>query len=398
MNCSECRPLLSELLDGELAPALEGQARKHCDECAACGSELRQLTLATRAFKTAPRDDPPPRLAGRILEALPAALEGRAARPLESPRKWRFVPWGSAAAALLLAALALLWEEQARRDYASKAAELGEEFRRDLALEVKRATEGKASLEAVVASTRKALEEVRESSRAASLEREKEKASWRAELEGLDARLNLQTDQVRELERSLDLARRETARVRNELAAAIQAPREAGSPETTPQEPGKKEIKPATMESAGPGAGPLASLEASARRVEEPQGAARASVRFRRRGELLQLQMTGPRKDLVPELLRIAGEGTDEMQASLALSALEGLLGGTQPSRSPEPESDNTPAGLWNRGVGFLAGEMGLGGSSEDSSSTAGTDRANRLRRLEERWREAQLGPLAAER
>jgi hypothetical protein len=398
MNCRECRPLLSELIDEELAPVRESQVRKHCDECPACGSELRQLALTVEAFKAAPRDEPPARLAGQILEALPAAIEGRASRPVELPGKWRFLPWGSAAAALLLAGLAFLWAEQARRDYASKAAELDDRLHRELARQVERSSKEKASFATELATTRKSVEEVREASRAASIQRDKEKEGWRIELESLDARLALQADRVRELERSLALAREETSSVRDELAAAIRAAPGAGSPETIEQGSGRKETKPAAVEPASSGGEHLASAEAGASDEGEPQGARKASIRFRRQGEFLQLEMTGPRKDLVPELFRIAGDGTDDTQAGLALNALESLLGGREPTRGPEPESRETPAGLWSRGVGFLADEMGLGGSTEDAPSAPGTDRASRLRRLQERWRDARLGPQAARR
>jgi anti-sigma factor RsiW len=59
MSCPDLL-LLSQLLDGELAPADMASIRPHVDGCAACGSRLERLERATAAARVSMKAEPEP--------------------------------------------------------------------------------------------------------------------------------------------------------------------------------------------------------------------------------------------------------------------------------------------------------------------------------------------------
>ncbi|MHB1702563.1 MAG: anti-sigma factor family protein [Acidobacteriaceae bacterium] len=66
MTCSEVRPNLSALLDGELEGSSAANLQEHLASCAECRSELDSLQATVSWLKTYSPLEPPPQLANRV--------------------------------------------------------------------------------------------------------------------------------------------------------------------------------------------------------------------------------------------------------------------------------------------------------------------------------------------
>jgi tetratricopeptide (TPR) repeat protein len=106
MKCATAQELISDRLDGALAPDREAELKAHLEGCRDCRELVRDLASIVRGAKDLPSLEPSAaiwsRIAARVKEArkaAPAAVpEWR--RGLE--RLWSPAGWGYAAAALLL--------------------------------------------------------------------------------------------------------------------------------------------------------------------------------------------------------------------------------------------------------------------------------------------------------
>jgi anti-sigma factor RsiW len=100
-------PQLHALLDRELSPADESQARKHLDACPKCAAEHEKLSGAVAALQGLGRARAPEGFAGRVLKRMRGQRRGAPLRAL-SDNKLQFegvivVLIAAAAAAAILA-------------------------------------------------------------------------------------------------------------------------------------------------------------------------------------------------------------------------------------------------------------------------------------------------------
>jgi len=282
------------------------------------------------------------------------------------------------AAAVLLAALAGLL----------LAAWMGERGRRQSAemdaAEVARARAGlERDLESVRGASRSdrddLLRRLAEARGLLASEREaagKARTSAAREAEALRGRADAAEARAGEAEKEAEGLREALARARRESSAAADA---LAAAETALAER-ERALAAAVAGAARP-------------RTQGPPAAAPASeapaIAFRSSAAGLELEMRGPRREVIPELFRIAASD-DPDRARLARSALEGLLGESE-GNSPAAAPGRTGIlGWWDRSFGEFAEDTGLSGGAReggDASSAA----ARRLRELREAW-EREIG------
>jgi hypothetical protein len=111
MNCRRSEELLSDHLEGRLAPPLEGELRAHLEGCRACRDLLACLREGIELLNTLEAPEPPEDLTTRILDRTrPVLADLRAKREREAASVPSRLPLGYgwlAAAAVL--ALVLFW-------------------------------------------------------------------------------------------------------------------------------------------------------------------------------------------------------------------------------------------------------------------------------------------------
>ena len=73
MNCAKCRELLSEHVDGELAPEAERSVREHLEGCERCRRERDLVARIDAAAARLPRYEPGAAVLLRISEAIHGA-------------------------------------------------------------------------------------------------------------------------------------------------------------------------------------------------------------------------------------------------------------------------------------------------------------------------------------
>lgn len=100
MNCEQCRDILSELLEGELAPSAEAEARAHLAECPHCARALAELRALVSALRGLPEVEPPAELRARLRRI-----------PDEAPRQdaWRRARFIASSLAAAAAAVLIVW-------------------------------------------------------------------------------------------------------------------------------------------------------------------------------------------------------------------------------------------------------------------------------------------------
>ncbi|HZU79404.1 MAG TPA: zf-HC2 domain-containing protein [Acidimicrobiales bacterium] len=107
MTCDELRDLAPELAMGTLSGELRASALAHLEHCAACQSEVDELTaVVDELVAMAPRVEPPAGFEERVLAALPAAAPGggRNGAVVAIGRRVARGPWVAVAAGLVLLA------------------------------------------------------------------------------------------------------------------------------------------------------------------------------------------------------------------------------------------------------------------------------------------------------
>ncbi len=361
MNCANCQSLLSDFLDESLPPEAHREVSQHLSGCAACEKERRDLQKTLEALRSLDREPPPAGLYESTLARLEAApfLPARAAA------------WGTGRKRLLALATALfiaiqvvlagffLNRERGWKDQnASLSFNLGQS-----ALEIRRLS-GELEL------TRTAAERTTPALRDALARAESDRQAWRVQLERLEIQTRSQEKQIAELKQDLEAARSGSRRLQIEMARLEKA----------------QEENPAPSLPAG--------VEKNQDHEEDRSGGEQATVLsnvfFRRRGDVLELKIRGPKEKVIPELLAIASDESQPKMASLALSALENLSDLTSETR-PKPErhdgAEAPPGWLrwWSRRTEGIASAFGMGeGEPSESSEDL---RRSRLKSIEESWK-----------
>lgn len=100
MNCEQCRDILSGLIEGELPPIVEAEARAHLGRCPECARELAELRALVAVLHELLEVEPPPELRARLRD-----IPDQAA-PSGGWQRARFIVTSVAAAA---AALLIVW-------------------------------------------------------------------------------------------------------------------------------------------------------------------------------------------------------------------------------------------------------------------------------------------------
>jgi hypothetical protein len=91
MDCRTCEPTLIDLVHSELATDAAREAHAHLATCASCRRSFETLIAATRMAAQMPLVEPPPHVAGRVMELAEAhAREAIARQRLAAPRP---TPW-----------------------------------------------------------------------------------------------------------------------------------------------------------------------------------------------------------------------------------------------------------------------------------------------------------------
>ncbi len=78
MNCSDARPKLSDLLDGELSPRAASSILAHLTQCPDCRSDRALLAMIAKGVAALPEGRPSPKFDSRVLAAAAAARQARA--------------------------------------------------------------------------------------------------------------------------------------------------------------------------------------------------------------------------------------------------------------------------------------------------------------------------------
>lgn len=100
MICEQCRDILSELVEGELPPTVEAEARAHLGRCPECARELAELRALVAVLHGLPEVEPPTELRARLRGIPDQAV------PSGGWQRARFIATSVAAAA---AALLIVW-------------------------------------------------------------------------------------------------------------------------------------------------------------------------------------------------------------------------------------------------------------------------------------------------
>ena len=91
MDCRTCEPTLIDLVHSELATDAAREAHAHLATCVSCRASFDTLVAATRLAAQLPMAEPPPQLAGRVMEIAEAHAREAAARlRVAAPRP---TPW-----------------------------------------------------------------------------------------------------------------------------------------------------------------------------------------------------------------------------------------------------------------------------------------------------------------
>lgn len=98
--CDQVRPLLSDMLDGDLTPDRAAMVTDHIASCLSCQSRLHALNHMSAMFKASDLALPPPGFTARVMSRL---QDREAAARASAPPT---LAW-SAAAAMMLAAIAV---------------------------------------------------------------------------------------------------------------------------------------------------------------------------------------------------------------------------------------------------------------------------------------------------
>ena len=92
MKCNKVKPLLPELLDGELAPAEAAQVQQHLDDCDDCARQRIELQRSLEAVDALSQLEPSEGFDAAFARKLQVARRSqRAARPEQEarpPRSW----------------------------------------------------------------------------------------------------------------------------------------------------------------------------------------------------------------------------------------------------------------------------------------------------------------------
>ncbi len=99
MTCEQCQDQLSDLLEGELAPAAEREVRSHLATCPECARRLSELQTLVSALRGLPEIEPPAELRERLREIATRPSSGFF---IWSRTRYVVVTVAAAAAALLL--------------------------------------------------------------------------------------------------------------------------------------------------------------------------------------------------------------------------------------------------------------------------------------------------------
>jgi len=103
MNCEQARDILSEYIDGELAPELRRDLEQHVAECARCRAALDTLRRTAEAVRDLPKVPAPRGLSKTILTTIGATAPAVRART----RRWMLAANAVAFAACALLAVAI---------------------------------------------------------------------------------------------------------------------------------------------------------------------------------------------------------------------------------------------------------------------------------------------------
>ena len=376
MDCTRCRSLFSERLEGHLAPVVLEEMTVHLAACPACRRELWEVEKSIELLRSAEREEPPAELAAAIQARLPVA-----ASTVGGTKAPRVLGWRAAAAAVVIASLigGLIWRElswtYAIRDLRRTLADGGtEKARLERAIEIARGCVGELQDE---------LSAVRKGNRrlAGDLERA---AAARQETE---ARFENAERRFEELERDLarlrDAHRRELTELREVLAAA------RADAERLGRERDALELALSSREAVSEKKDALAHPDrtvAASPPGDVGSGTAprRKSVFFIERGDQMELAVRGPRNAVVAELFQIARDQSNPDTAHLALTALENVLAGEVEAVRAEQEEPPVSGAWLTRGLQSVARELGINGGSADNQAETARDR---LEELEEAWR-----------
>ena len=360
MNCKTCRSHLSDLLERTLPEPASRKVRDHLSRCTTCDKELRGLRATVRALRFTPTEVPPPGLEKRILENLATAAPEREGDRGRRGLSGRLTAAAAALLALLLGLLAgyrglstdrTTWKQEMaaleRRLKTSSAAEQRAERGLRLVVEAKH-----AELSNTLAAT------------AATVARQNtEIAALSSELLAAQKKI-VRLDKIDPRERFDERNARDPRDGRDGMVALS----DASEPEPS--------LRP---DEAVPAA---------------------ASVRFQRRGDRYVVDVAGPLEQVVPRLLAVATDNEDKERATLALGALENLLGPDRPAGEETGESVDaeTP---WpgeflqplHHSLGGFARRVGLLESREDLQAAASLSSYDeRVRRVKQTWNGRRRG------
>lgn len=397
MNCSTCRSHLSDFMEKSLPEGVREMTRAHLEACMSCQRELRELRAAVRLLRDTPPEDPPPDLESGILARLESATgspgakdehavrtrpEIRRSQKIRTLRRGRTRSLAGSLAAAAVIVAALVGYTVGRN---SSLDDLVERFESDLASSrsLARSLEDELDRLEKTAERRKEEQQARIDRLLTELgtSQKKSEGQFREE-RSLRQRTETRLEQLEALvdgqQREFALLRGESEEMRDELERlrAVVAEREV------PVSPSPRgELEPAPEAS-----GALA------------RATRRASVTVRRVGDQYELQIAGPRDNVIPRLIELAKSEDDLRLRRLALGTLENLL----PLSDAPPEEgrreEGQAAGFFanlERNFAGLTGSEGLILAEEDAPAEPDHPETlfrKRLARAERCWQQLSAG------
>ena len=366
MNCWECRPRLSEHIDGMCDEGTSKALAAHLAECEACRTELAQLTRAAAIVRETPPVKPPQGLHEAILARLAAVpgAENRARRCGLALLVRRPASYAAAAVAVLCvlaAAFALRergWRVATRGT--SEALQDAAAAHRTLADEVQALRVRTAALDEALDRANRTQEALRGEVATLNLQA----ASAHALAQDLDAARSRGTTLEEALARVEKQSRERIAAL--ERALAFTHARDTGAPPAPATRPPQH-----------------TSVRGEMARIPAPAG----NVFFVDHGDRFEIQVSGPRDAVIAELFSIAADEGNPATADLAFHTLENLLGG--PRRGPA--EDALPAASqiarwWTAQIDDFGIRAGADAPVQDTPDRRRRERRLQLKALEDAW------------
>ena len=373
LDCATCQDALSEFCEKALSPVRRKAVSDHLERCSECRGTFADLQTTLALLRAAPKEEPPAALVESVLAAVPAATAGR--------RRKRY--WLRVAALLLFAFLLGLfaWREVGWRD-------------RERALEAKIAHDlhsveldhGKLrsafeGLQARLEATDEQLEQTRRELAKATAAETELRAEWKRRQAEWTKRQTVADEQRLGSEQREAAHRLERTQLEAALKSALESERKladrvAGLEErlrwvasTAPIE------KPADDDPSG--------RQLVAKNARSSVVRPTAHVVVRDLGDHMRVELRGPRREVIPELLRMVEDNEDPEVVELALVTLEEQLRIEPAVEAPGAGDDGWLVDRWQ---GIVAAVTPTDAETVSKADTRNGSRAARLRAARTAW------------